>query len=939
MRCYPNQMTQQVIDAIDKGIAVLNTGLEYEVWNSCMERLTGIPADNVLGRRPLDVFPNLDRTGAIEAMENALNGETTVMPGRRWDDAPKGARPLISEQYQPLMDATGRVTGVLVFVDDISRKKKEEDKARACQTIVSGSSDLMSFVDPNYTYLAVNQAFLTAHQKKEEEVVGQTIEGLYGPEVYRIIKPNVDACLSGRRINYKNWFDYPGLDRRYMDVVLNPYRDRHGSITGVIVNIRDLTDLQQAIEAHREAVDIINKGPAVAFLWANEPGWPVELVTENVETLCGYTAEDFLSGRVFYNRVVHPEDLERISTEVSTHSRNKGVKRFRHEPYRIITRQGRIKWIEDNTYIRRDGQGRITHYQGIVLDITARKRFEEALENRILALTRPLDSPEGIAFEDLFDLTDIQRLQDLFAEAFGVAAILTRPDGAAITKSSNPCELCRDIILPSTAGALKCYHSDQIIGANNPSGPSVQYCLSAGLCNAGASINVGGHHVASWLIGQVRHEEYDEEKVRQYAGELSVPFDLFKEKYLKVPVMSRGQFEKVAQVLFTLSRLISTAAYQNLQQARFIAERKRTEETLHKYERIVSNSHDFMALINRDYMYEAINESLLSAHGRSREEVLGRSVADLFGEQFFLEKYKPRFDQALAGQKVHYQDSFDLAALGRRILDVNLLPLFDPGGRVEGVVATSRDITETRKLEEQLAQSQKIESIGTLAGGIAHEINNPINGIMNYAQLIIDRSAPESPNLEMAREIILETERIAGIVRNLLTFARHEKKAHSQARLTDIVGAVASLIRTVIRHDQIDMRIDIPDNLPVVKCRSQQIQQVIMNLLTNARDALNEKYQGYDPQKRIEITARQIEKDGDPFIRTTVKDSGTGISPQVRDRVFDPFFTTKPKETGTGLGLSISYGIVKEHRGELIIESQPGQFTHVHLDLPVDNGW
>jgi PAS domain S-box-containing protein len=370
-----------------------------------------------------------------------------------------------------------------------------------------------------------------------------------------------------------------------------------------------------------------------------------------------------------------------------------------------------------------------------------------------------------------------------------------------------------------------------------------------------------------------------------------------------------------------------------------ITERKQAEEGLRKYERIVSTSQDLMALVSRDYVYEAVNESYLKAHRKQREEVVGRTVPELMGESVFREKIQARFNLALTGQTVHYQDSFDFEGLGRRIMDVTYFPMLDETGKVEGVVLNSRDITETRKLEEQLMQSQKIESIGTLAGGVAHEINNPINGIMNYAQLILDGVEKESPASGFAQEILHETRRIAKIVRNLLTFARHEKQSHSPAQITDIVHSVLSLIQTVMRHDQVVLELDIPEDLPKLKCRSQQIQQVLMNLITNARDALNERYPGYSPEKRLRIFAAVISKQARQFIRTTVEDLGTGIPLEIRDRIFDPFFTTKPKETGTGLGLSISYGIVRDHGGELSVESDLGCYTRFHMDLPIDNGW
>jgi two-component system, cell cycle sensor histidine kinase and response regulator CckA len=260
------------------------------------------------------------------------------------------------------------------------------------------------------------------------------------------------------------------------------------------------------------------------------------------------------------------------------------------------------------------------------------------------------------------------------------------------------------------------------------------------------------------------------------------------------------------------------------------------------------------------------------------------------------------------------------------------------------VISVVWDVTERKRLEEerwaleaQLRQQQKLESIGTLAGGVAHEINNPINGIMNYAQLIQDRLPVDSPLTEFTGEILHETERVATIVRNLLTFARNETQSHSLARVEDIVEHPLSLIRTVMRHDQITLTVDVPKELPSLRCRSQQIEQVLMNLLTNARDALNERFPGHDPAKTLSVTARSIDKGGHGWIRVTVEDGGTGIPPNVRERIFDPFFTTKSRDRGTGLGLSISHGIIKDHAGELIVESEPGEWTRFHMDLPVNN--
>jgi len=254
------------------------------------------------------------------------------------------------------------------------------------------------------------------------------------------------------------------------------------------------------------------------------------------------------------------------------------------------------------------------------------------------------------------------------------------------------------------------------------------------------------------------------------------------------------------------------------------------------------------------------------------------------------------------------------------------------------IAVQRRQVEEAKQaLEAQLLQSQKMESIGTLASGVAHEINNPLMGMINYAELINSRIKDDTLK-EFSMGIIEEGDRVAKIVRNLLSFARQDKESHSPAQIKDIINASLSLIGSVLRKDQITLTVDISEGLPSVNCRSQQIEQVIINLLTNARDALNERYPDYNENKIVKISAKPYENDGTEWIRTTVEDHGNGIPNEVVERIFEPFFTTKPRDVGTGLGLSVSYGLIKDHHGEFSVETEPGRFTRFHIDLPVNNG-
>ncbi len=270
-----------------------------------------------------------------------------------------------------------------------------------------------------------------------------------------------------------------------------------------------------------------------------------------------------------------------------------------------------------------------------------------------------------------------------------------------------------------------------------------------------------------------------------------------------------------------------------------------------------------------------------------------------------------------------------------RVISCNQSPISGSTEQNFGQVFVFRDITEQRRLEARVRQQQKLESLGTLASGMAHEISNPLTGIVSYAELTKRRIDSGSEAVPLINEIIFETERVAKIVKKLLAFARKEPTVDpvQPAKMSEIIDSVLFLIRSAIIKDQIELEVDVPPTLPQILCVGQQIQQVIMNLVINARDALNQRYPGIHPSKVIQIRSSLISKQGAPLVRTVVEDRGTGIDATIIDRLFDPFFTTKSPGNGTGLGLAVSHGIVKAHDGDLWIESKMGDFTRVYLDL------
>ena len=250
--------------------------------------------------------------------------------------------------------------------------------------------------------------------------------------------------------------------------------------------------------------------------------------------------------------------------------------------------------VEDEVFWRADGTSFPVEYWvrpmlkdgrpvGTVIsfiDVTDRNRLEDALQRRLLALTQPPSAIGGLTFSDLFDVEQIQSIQDAFSAATGVAAIIVKPDGTPITRPSNYSRLCADIIQRTGKGCANCAASDAAIGCENSDGPVVRRCLSAGLLDAGASIHAGNEHVANWLIAQVRDEAQDEDELLAYADEIGADRAEYTAALSELPVMSREKFELIAQAMSAFADELSTIAFQNVQQARFITERMQAEREL-----------------------------------------------------------------------------------------------------------------------------------------------------------------------------------------------------------------------------------------------------------------------------------------------------------------------------------------------------------------------
>ncbi len=324
----------------------------------------------------------------------------------------------------------------------------------------------------------------------------------------------------------------------------------------------------------------------------------------------------------------------------------------------------------------------------------------------------------------------------------------------------------------------------------------------------------------------------------------------------------------------------------------------------------------------------AWNPALEERYGVSAAEVLGRGLIECF-PNLRMEALAEPLERLLRGEI----EEFALGAMeheslrkGHVILNVRA-SLLRQGGRPAGAVLLVEDITERVALERSARQAEKLAALGTLAAGLAHELNNPIGIISSRIELMLLEADARALPPEVREDLQVlhrHAQRVAGIAQGLLSFARQSPGGVGPVDLNHLVEETLLLMERQVVREGISVRRRLAPGLPPIRGDGNALQQVVMNLFTNARDAL-------DGTGEIVVeTAAVPERPG--AVRLVVRDTGPGISPEVLPRIFDPFFTTKPR--GTGLGLSISYGIVREHQGTVDVESHPGKGTTFVLTFP-----
>ena len=323
--------------------------------------------------------------------------------------------------------------------------------------------------------------------------------------------------------------------------------------------------------------------------------------------------------------------------------------------------------------------------------------------------------------------------------------------------------------------------------------------------------------------------------------------------------------------------------------------------------------------------------------GWSEAEVIGKPLPVVAGGE--QEEYRDWLERFRNGEAFAAVERKRVRKDGSSI-DVVIwtAPLRDAGGQISGTIAIDSDVTERKALEEQFRQSQKLEAVGRLAGGVAHDFNNLLTVITGYCEMLVAEAGQDSGLLDYAQEIRYAADRAAALTAQLLAFSRRQI---SQPRILDMNEVVAhsmKLLRRVIGED-IEISTHLAQGLGMIKADPIHVDQVIMNLVVNARDAMPHggmlTIETSNQTLDAEYTGRHFGVEPGPYSLLAISDTGVGMDSATRSRLFEPFFTTKEAGKGTGLGLSIVYGIVKQNGGEVMVYSEPGKGTTFKIYFPM----
>ncbi|MGB7573040.1 MAG: PAS domain S-box protein, partial [Thermodesulfobacteriota bacterium] len=877
--------------------------------------------------------------------------------------------------------------------------KKEKDSA---QKYLDIAGVMLLAIDADQKVILINRKGCEILGYKEEDIIGRNWFDHFIPERDRKSVKAVFTKLVASEIGPVEYFENSVLTKSGMEKIIAWHntiiRGENDHIMGTLSSGEDVTERKKVEEALKESEkkyrQVVENATEIIytvdergnFTYANPTGLKVT----------GYPLEE-LRGFNYMDLVV-PEHRERV-TKIYFNQLRQRIPTT-HVEFPFFNKGGGIIWFSQNSTLVMD-EDKIVGFHIIARDITERKRAEEALresEERYRTLVET--SPDAITLLDL-NLNIIMANRPALAlygyespeEVVGQSAL----NFIAPEDRPRAVEDVRKMLETGSIGTLEYtllrkggipfsakLRASMIVNVEKK--PLAYICISRDITDRkkaeetlkkseerfkelydDAPIGYFEYNTDG-CITSVNRTELEmlgysvEEMVGQPPWKFVVEEDIARQRILDVLAGIMPPARGLERTFrrkdgTTFPALIQDRLFQDAEgkilgirgTIQDITDRKRIEVSLRKseqtYRTLVESSTDAILMLDTERNIVACNQSFLNLLGYERGEVVGGSIRVVHpSDESFRSFGKTVY--SMIERSGFFKGEWEFKRKDNVIFSAETVTsaIKSAEGSTTGYIAILRDLTDRKRAEEekvalvdQLRQSQKMEAIGRLAGGVAHDFNNLLTVIKGYCQLSLVEMKEGNPLREAFEVINKATEKAADLTRQLLAFSRRQIMEMKVLDLNDLFRNLDKMLRRVIGED-IELVTILDENLGRVKTDTGQIEQVIMNLVVNARDAMPKG-------GKLTIETANVDLDGayarthvavkpGPYVMLAVSDTGVGMTPEVKERVFEPFFTTKDKGKGTGLGLSTVYGIVKQSGGNIWVYSEPGKGTIFKIYLP-----
>jgi PAS domain S-box-containing protein len=850
-----------------------------------IEPLFGYPPDELIGLTPVNFFEMQNYEKFKDADLESMLLKPAVMETMLVTMHHRDGQELIIEiNAEPVWGVPETFLGYRGCCRDVTEQKRaefalEESEARF-HNIFSSSPSALCLADPQGQVAEVNRSMCELFGALAEA----DIKGLSLFEYLPLSDENQHDLRAHRIIRFEGAYDPTMLRNRraftpqqtgslHLEVLVSLVPWQNTDSEGYLVQIQDVTDRKIAEDAlcqSEEKYRTIFENCGTALIIINED-LSLTLINREMENLTGYTSRELLDLNPWL-KIVATADLEKIQAF--------------HVQRRI-----------DPDSVPRSYEICFCHKNG---------------EKRIALLSATLIPSTRQSLAALVDITERKQIE----EALRLSEEKYR---ATFENSGNALALIEDD-------------------------------LSISLANPELEV----------LLGVSRSELEGRKKWPDFLanGEELNKFNRYREQLLRDPgdlpksceCILRHQNGSLRDVMAAMTYL--PASHQFLITFIDITERKAAEKKLleseKRYRLLADNIHDVIWMADADRRLTFVTPSITRLRGFSVEEVLGQKIEQAFTPESVQRmkdwdtSEKPKSAKQTWGQSLELEQ---ICRDGSTVwTEVHISPMLDSAGRLQGYVGMSRDISarrqaefEQRRLEEQLRQSQKMEIIGHLAGGIAHDFNNLLTPILGYADMAASQVPAGNPLANDIKAIQETAERAARLTRQLLAFSLKQVLHMSTVQLNREIMDFIKMLHSLI-GEHILVRTELAPDLGCIKADITQVQQVLMNLAVNARDAMPRGGSLTFSTANVLVDEALIKRhpalNAGAHVRLTVTDTGTGIAPEILAHIFEPFFTTKERGKGTGLGLSMVYGIVTQHQGAVVAESEPGKGSALHVYFP-----